>query len=104
MGTFEAAQYFINNGKDQGIISAISKNDENYNSIWKISFKNSSVYDQIMISSDENNVFVAILDPSLITCLIKLDFITGQLILSKCNQYLMSNANSKIAYDRKIGI
>ena len=92
MSTYEASHFIIDtNGNNQGIIHAITKTDENYNSIWKVSFKNSGTFDNIMTLSDESYVFVVIINISSITWFYKLDFITGQLILSKCNQYLESS-------------
>ena len=93
MSTYEASNFIIDgNGNNLGVINAITKTDENFNSIWKTSFKNWSTFDFIMTLSDESNVFVVVVNTSLITWFYQLDFITGQLILSKCNQYLESNA------------
>ena len=88
MTTSEASQYLYDaNNNIQGVINAITKTDENYNLIWKISFKNADANDLIMTLSDERNIFVVINTP-MITWFYKLDSTTGQLILSKCNQYL----------------
>ena len=88
MTTYEAPQYLYDaNYNLQGTIKAITKTDENYNLIWKISFKNADVNDLIMTLSDERNIFVVV-NAIFITWLYKLDSTTGQLILSKCNQYL----------------
>ena len=99
MSTYEASRFFVDsNGNYQGVINAIAKTDENYNSIWKISFKNSSAFDSIMTLSDANNVFVVVINTNLVTWFYKLDFITGQLILSKCNQYLESDTTTTELY------
>ena len=91
MTTYEASQYSLDaNNNTLGVINAITKTDENYNLIWKISFKNADANDLIMTLSDERNIFVVINTP-MITWLYKLDSTTGQLILSKCNQYLELN-------------
>ena len=41
MSTYEASNFIIDgNGNNLGVINAITKTDENFNSIWKTSFKN----------------------------------------------------------------
>ena len=91
MTTYEASQYLYDaNYNLQGTINAITKTDENYNLIWKISFKNADANDLIMTLSDDRNIFVVINTP-MITWFYNLDSTTGQLILSKCNQYLELN-------------
>ena len=64
MTTYEASQYLYDaNNNIQGVINAITKTDENYNLIWKISFKNADANDLIMTLSDERNIFVVINTP-----------------------------------------
>ena len=106
MSTYEASQLSSDsNGNLKGVINAITKADENYNLKWKISFKNSSTFDFIKTISDESNVFVVIISKSLISWFYKLDFTTGQLIQSKCNQYLQSNINvTNVYFDALISI
>ena len=89
MTTYEASQYPLDAFYNfQGDIIAITKTDENFNLIWKISFKNADANDPIMTLNDERNIFVVFINPSLMIWFYKLDSTTGQLIRSKCNQYL----------------